>query len=184
MFLYSKKEHEVFVLHKNLSQEVIPKVKVDTKLLRLREVAAQQWRQVRKMQGSFSVFDLKCRYGSSDTYILLAYVEQELAHIEWIVPYKKIKSRYHFVSENSYSIISCLTSEKFRGLGIYPGQIQAVVKSDIPTETFWIWATSDNSSSLSGIRKAGGIKVGVLIQKKWFRGCISSITYFSIRTIE
>lgn len=178
MFGYSNTSNVVFILRpKEISSIAVLKVKVDTKLLRINDLTHRQWKQLKQLQGRLAVSYLKLRYGSPNTYILLAYVGEALTHVEWIVPASRIKSRYHFVSEDSYSIISCLTAPRFRGLGIYPSQIQKVVQS-IRAKMFWIWTVSTNTSSLEGIRKAGGMKAGELVQKKWFWGYISHIEYF------
>jgi len=178
MIGYSRTKYEAFILPKKLLKKMEPKTEVDTKLLWLGEVTAQQWRQLKQLQGQFTVLYLRFRYGAPDTHILLVFAEGKLVHVEWIVPASKIKSRYGFISEDSYSIISCLTSKSFRGLGIYPSHIQKVVESDIPAKVFWIWTESTNIPSLKGISKAGGIKVGEFVQKKWLWGCISHIEYF------
>ncbi len=174
----SRTRNEVFVLKKNeISDIVTPKVKVGTKILPLRGLKGNQLREVRRLQSRAAVAYLRLRYGSLNTYILLAYVEEALSHVQWIVPAKKIKGRYPFVTEGSYSIISCLTAPRFRGLGIYPAQLGRVMESAIPSNKYWIWTASDNISSIKGIRKAGGIKVREFIQEKWFWGCISHIEY-------
>lgn len=157
---------------------VIPKVTVDTELLQMNNLTPLQWKELKQLQGRFRVLYLKLRYGSPNTYILLAYVEKVLAHVEWIVPAEKIVRRYNFVTDNSYSIIACLTSGSSRGLGIYPSQIQKVAESDIPAKMFWIWASAANVQSLKGIRKAGGVKVGEFIRGKLPKGCFSRIKYF------
>jgi len=164
---YSKIKNVVFILRaKEASDIASPKVKVDTKVLQMDKVTPLQWRELKQLQGQFGVLYLRFRYGSPNTYILLAYVEGTLAHVEWIVPASRIKSRYPFVSEDSYSIISCLTAPCFRGLGIYPAQLGRVIESAIPSNKYWIWTASDNISSIKGIRKAGGIKVREFIQQK------------------
>lgn len=179
LFGISQVRNEVFVFKKNkISRIIMPKVKISTIILPLSELNRDQLKQIRAQQGKFAAYYLKLKYGSLKTYILLAYAGECLTHVQWIVPAGKIKARYPFVTENSYSIISCLTAESFRGLGIYPSQIQKVVQSDIPARIFWIWAPSTNTPSLKGIRKAGGIKVAEIVQKRWFWGCISHIEYF------
>jgi len=179
MFGGSEATNDVFVLKKNgISDIVTSKAEVVTEILRLCALKRSWLRELKRLQGSTAVSYLKLRYGSGNTYVLLAYVDNTLAHVEWIVPAGKIRGRYPFVTEDSYSIISCLTAPSFRGLGIYPSQIQKVVKSDIPAKIFWIWSESTNIPSLKGICKAGGIKVGELVQKKWFWGCVSHIEYF------
>jgi hypothetical protein len=177
MLGYSRKKYEVFMLTDALAKRVQARVQIETNLIPLDELTSQQWKQLNQLQGYFSTLYLKWRYGSPETYILLAYADKTLAHIEWIVPANKIRWRYHFVTKDSYSIISCLTSQSFRGLGIYPSQIREVVKSNIPAKLFQIWTASSNTPSLKGIHKAGGIKVGEFVQKKWFWGCISHIKY-------
>jgi len=154
------------------------KIQVGTKLLRLGEVTGEQWQQLRQLQGRFATFYLRFRYGAPDTRILLAFADAELAHVGWIVPAYKLQARYPFVSDGSYSIISCLTTGRLRGLRIYPSQIQKVVQSDVSAKRFWIWTESTNTPSLKGIGKAGGIKVGEFIQTKWFWGCTSHVRYF------
>jgi hypothetical protein len=178
MFGYSRVEYEVFTLGRDIPREISAKVQVNTKICRLGELTARHWRRLRELQGTFGTLYLRLRYGSADTHVLLAFVEEELVHVEWIVPAQKIRKRYWFVENNSYSIISCLTAKKFRGRRIYTSQIQEVARSDIPAKAFWIWTATANIPSLKAIRKAGAVKVAELVQKKWFWGIISSIEYF------
>lgn len=177
MFGHSEKKAEVFTFSK-LSQEVKPRINLETKLLRLSEVTPQQWRQLKQLQGKRAVLYLRLRYDSPDTYILLAFAEEKLVYVQWIVPSKKIRSRYSFVKENSYFIIACFTAPDFRGLGIYPSQIQEAVRSDIQSEIYWGSASRDNIPSLKGIYKAGGVKVGEFVEKKWFWGCFRRTKYY------
>lgn len=160
-----------------MSDIVTPKVPVTTRILVLPALRRSDLKELAQLQGKRSVTYLRFRYGSPKTYVLMAYVNDQLAHAEWIVPYRKIKSRYHFVGNDSYSIIACLTSKEHRGQGIYPSQLQKVMQAEIPTEIFWIWSASSNFASLRGIRKAGGKKVGYLIQDKWLWGAISRVRY-------
>ena len=160
LFGISQVRNEAFVFKKNeISRIITPKVKISTMILPLSELNWNQLKQIRAQQGKFAACYLKFKYSSLKTCVLLAYAGECLTHIQWIVPAEKIKARYPFVTENSYSLISCSTLQKFRGLGIYPSQIQKVVESDIPAKLFWIWTASSNTSSLKGIRKAGGIKL-------------------------
>ena len=175
---YSEIKHIVFTLPRDTVTVVSPMVKLDTRILPIKVLTNKDWKQIKELQGRLGTIYLKWKYGSPETYVLLAYVDKALAHIEWIVPANKIRVRYPFVTEGSYSVISCLTLPRFRGLGIYPSQIQKVVESDIPAKMFWIWTPSTNTPSLKGICKAGGIKVAELVQEKWFWGCKSCIAYF------
>lgn len=178
MLGYSQTRNEVFTLPEKIPQKICPKVELNTKLLRLRAMTSQQWGRLKQFQGKFTAVYLRFRYGGPDTHVLLAFIEGKLVHVQWIVPAYKLKRRYRFVPDNSHSIISCLTRHDLRGLGIFPSQIQRVVESDIPAKLFWIWSASTNAPSLKGIRKAGGIKVGEFVHKKWFWGCVSHIKYF------
>ena len=175
---HSRTKQDVFVLRKNgRAQTVCPKVPVDTEIVRIKHLTALQWYRLKRLQGQLNVLYLRLRYGSAETRVLLAYSEGTLVHVEWIVPARKIRGRYPFVSGGSYAIISCLTLPTFRGLGIYPSQIQRVVKSSIATEKFWIWSACSNAASLRGICKAGAEKVGRFIHKKWLYGTISSVRF-------
>jgi len=180
MIGYSRIEGEVFKFQKDYAG-VAPKVSVETKILWLNEVTNQQWKQLKQLQGKFAVTYLRFRYNSPDTRILLAFCKRKLIHVEWIVPAKKIRRRYHFVTEHSYLIISCLTSPDFRGKRVYPSQLRRAVESSIPTDTYWGLAEYRNIPSLKGISKAGGVKVGEFIQKKWLWGCVSHLKYFPER---
>jgi len=175
LFGCSRIRYDLLTFPAKQSRVHTPKLEITTKLLGMKKVAAQQWNELRKLQGYFAVSYLKWRYGSHDTYVLLAYVDIGLVHVEWVIPAYKLKSRYPFLPGNSYSVISCLTLKDFRGLGIYPSQIQKVMESNIGTGQFYMWAASDNIASLRGILKAGGIKVGEFVRKKWFWGLISQI---------
>lgn len=48
-----------------------------------------------------------------------------------------------------------VTLEPFRGLGIYPRLVDAIVRAESGAERFWIAAAPENHASGSGIRKAG-----------------------------
>jgi hypothetical protein len=177
MFGYSRINHKVFTLPGDPVNTVTPKLKLDSTLLCVYELTTVQSRQIKKLQGRLAVTYLKWRYGSEDTYVLLAYYKDRLVHIEWVVPAQKIKARYPFINDNSYAIISCMTCENFRGLGIYPSQIQEVVKSEIPSSKFWIWTPFNNKASLKGIAKSGAKEAGEIIQKKRLWGLFSSVQY-------
>jgi hypothetical protein len=177
MLGYSKRKHKVIRFPKNPAQKVESRIEVDTKLLYLKELDDQDWRQLKKLQGQLDVFYLKRRYGSSDTRILLAYVEGELAHVDWVVPARKIMHRYHFVTNNSYFIIASLTSRSFRGQRIYPSQLQYILRSDILTDVYWGLVEDENIASLKGVERSGGIYAGDFIQKRWFWGVVSRAKY-------
>jgi hypothetical protein len=169
---------EVFILSKTSTlNKVNPKIELNTSILPIKEVSKNQWKELGKLQGRGATVYLRYRYGSPDTHVLLGYVNEKLAHVEWIVPDYKINKRYSFVTEGSYAIISCLTAPEFRGSSIYPSQIQEAVKSNITADKFWIWTTPSNKASLKGILKAGGKKVIEIVQRKWFWGFISRIEY-------
>ncbi|MHC4255129.1 MAG: hypothetical protein ACYSUL_05845 [Planctomycetota bacterium] len=180
MLGYSKIRSDIFTFSETIPQKVEARTRIDSKLLKLGDMTSTQWRQLKKVQGTFSVTYLKYRYGSPSTYLLLAYVGNKLAHVEWIVPAKRIKGRYPFLTDNTYFIISCLTSPDFRGLRIYPSQLRHVVESEIQTNLYWGMAACDNVPSIKGIYRAGGIKVGESVQTRWFWGLFSRLKYFPL----
>jgi hypothetical protein len=159
----------------NCPQVIKSDLCIQTDLLPLNRLTGKQWSDIRGFQGFFRVLYLVFRYGSRRTYVLLARVGDTLVHIEWLIPERKIRHRYPFVTTNSYSIISCLTSPAYRGKNIYPSQIQQVIMSDIPAREYLIWADIRNTPSHKGIVKAGGVKFGTVERKKYFGGLFSRI---------
>jgi hypothetical protein len=93
MLGYSKKKYKVFIFTDTLAKRVQAKVQVETNLIPLDELTSQQWKQLKQLRGRLAVWYLRWRYGSPETYILLAFVEKILAHIEWVVPAYMLKSR-------------------------------------------------------------------------------------------
>ncbi len=179
MLGHTEQKNIVFKLGLSVVNDPIkPGIDIETRIVPVNRVSSQQWRDLKCLQGWVNIWYLKLRYGSAKTFLLLAYVDTELVHVEWVVPSEKISSRYPFVADDSYSIISCLTEERFRGLGIFSSQIQKVVEQDVPAKVFWIWSEPSNRPSLRAIRKAGGVKAGEFVQKKWLWGFVSCGEYF------
>lgn len=178
MLGYSKVINEVFTLPGEKPLRVHSRIDLESKFLRISELTWKHWRALVKFQGFLTVLYLSLRYGSRDTFVSLAFIGDTLVYVQWLVPTKKIQKRYPFVSKDSYAIISCLTSEEFRGKRIYPSQIQEAVRLDTQSKEFWIWADSENMPSLRGIRKAGGMKVGKIVQKRWLWGIISRVRFY------
>ncbi|MHC4474804.1 MAG: hypothetical protein ACYTEL_04120 [Planctomycetota bacterium] len=174
MFGKSQALNELFVFKRETTlNSVDPKTVVATEILPLSGLKRHHLKRLRRLQGQFAVSYLKFKYSSPNTHVLLAYVNEDLAHAEWIVPWYRLRRRYSFVTKDSYSIISCFTAERFRGLAIYASQIQRVVRSDIPSSVYWMWAESTNVASLKGICRAGGTKVGEFLFKRWFWGTMA-----------
>ena len=178
MLGYSKVKHVLFELSPIIKEEVSSKIKVNSVMLHTYELTREHWLKLKQLQGRWQVLYLKWRYGSPETYIQLTFTEQDLVHVEWVVPASKMSLRFPFVKNDSYSIISCLTSRNYRGLGIYPSQIQHVLKLNKSGESFLIWTSSSNSASVKGIEKAGGTKIAEFVQKKWLFGTFSKIESF------
>lgn len=176
MRFYSTLHCELFVFDKDIETQVASKVHLDTSIKTLDACTSQDWQRIRTLQGGLQVLYLKYRYGSRNTYILCGYADGgDLAHIEWIVPAYKIRHRYPFIEDNCYAVISCLTSSKYRGMNIYPSQLQKVAQSEIPAERYFIWAESDNVASIKGIQKAGARKVADIVQHKYCFGLFSKV---------
>jgi GNAT superfamily N-acetyltransferase len=53
-----------------------------------------------------------------------------------------------------------VTEPDYRGRGLYPRLLQAVLQRDTDAERFWIGHDLDNDASASGIRRAGFSEVG------------------------
>lgn len=87
-----------------------------------------------------------------------------------------MKRRYPFVQNNDYAVISCITSSQYRGMNIYPSQIQKVAASQI-AEKYYIWAEKENYASIRGIQKAGAKKMTDLTQEKYLFGLYSKLNF-------
>ena len=175
---YSERVFDVFKFDKHLSDKIKSRVEVESKLLRVDAVSSEQWKHVHCIQGLIVATYLRLRYGSPDTHIILGYVDGKIAHVEWVVPSKKIRSRYPHVTDRTYFITACVTSPQFRGKRIYPNQLRKVVDSQIENEVYWGSTEQSNIASLKGIKRAGGRKTGEYVHRKWFWGIFSKIKYF------
>jgi len=174
MFGYTEKENIVFHINReDIKTKLEPQVRIETVIFKVSELSSEQYSRLVQFTGMFHLLYLRLKYGFKETYILIAYADDEIAHVEWIVPTKKISKRYRFVTNNSYAIIGCVTRPEFRGKGVFASQIQRVACSDIQSEKYWIWAGASNLSSLKAIRKAGAVEVGKAVRKKWLFGLIS-----------
>ena len=155
MRFYSKLYCELFVLNKQMDENITSKIDLDTRIKKFDCFSSEDWRRIKNLQGGLAVSYLKYRYGSPETYVLCSYADDELVYIEWVIPARKIRHRYSFIDENCYAVISCLTSSKYRGMNIYPSQLQEVAKSEIPAEKYYIWADKNNLASIIKVRNQG-----------------------------
>lgn len=156
----SERVFDVFQFDRHVSNNVKTQVGVESELFRFDEISTKYWKVVSRLNGIVSTIYLRLRYGSPETHLYFGSVNGNIVHVEWIVPSKKIKSRYPFVRDGSFFIISCVTESAFRGKRIYPNQICKVVGSEIKTDVYWIAAAQSNIASLKGIKRAGGRKAG------------------------
>lgn len=174
----SKTKFNLYIFERAPSKHCFPGIEIKTEILKLEEINNKQWEDIRKIQGKIAALYLKFRYGSDNTFILLGYNKGNLVYVQWIVPNRKLRKRYHFLKDDSFSIISCITSPEFRGNKIYPSQIHETLCSNrLPTNTFWIWASLSNLPSIHGIEKAGGGFVSTFIQRKFLWGLISFVDF-------
>lgn len=149
---------------------------VFSRLVLQEEMTAEDWYQVRDLQGGFATQYLRLRYGDSNTRLMLISEHGCLLSILWVVPANRIRSKYHFVESGTYAIISCITRQDARGRALYPHGIRRIAASGIASR-YYIWAHKDNVASVRGIEKTGGIKVGSFVRERWFRGLFSSICF-------
>lgn len=178
MHLINKSRNLAFVIDPRNTDSSFPiSDQFQTTIAPLSQISDSMWRQIHKLQGFWRVFYLRLRYGGPATYVLVAFQDKQLVHIEWLVPYEKMRRHYPFVTPDSYSIIACLTASNFRGKGVYPTQLHRAVTSGLSEDQYWIWATIQNEPSLRGIRKAGGREMGMFTKTKLLFGLLSRICY-------
>lgn len=156
---------------------VIPKASIKSEISPMNRITMKKKLDLYRFQGFIRVSYLLMKYGSPKSYLLLAYVDKALVHVEWLIPAEKIKSRYPFVDKNSYSIIACITRPDFRGRSIFPSQIQKVVMSEIPANKYLIWAEKSNIASIKAIEKSGAQHTGFFIQCRVLAGLVTTIKY-------
>jgi len=179
MKFYSRRKDVVFCFEQGeCCKSIESKVAVRTEIIPVKKLKGRISKKVNQLQGKWAATYLKLRYGSPETFVLLAWIGDQLVHIEWIVPARVMKSRYPFLPKKSWAIISCFTTPEFRGNHIYPSQLQKVVNSNIKG-TFFIWVSEKNSASIKGIRRAGAKQAGRLLQIKYVIGLFSKIRYES-----
>lgn len=77
--------------------------------------------------------------------------DNNILHYSVVIP-RNIK--YPFLKTGEYCIGPCNTSEKARGLGIYPYVLQKILR-DNPNNRFYMIIKEDNLSSIRGVKKAG-----------------------------
>lgn len=139
-------------------------------------LSGTDWKGIEALAGRFSTFYLRLFYGSRRTALLLVMEEERVVAVLWVVPGKRIRRRYHFVSQESSAIIACVTHPSCRGLGLYPAGIRAIAASG-HSPRYFIWAHKTNAASLKGIMKAGGVKFGEFTRVRWLRGLMTSISF-------
>jgi len=176
---YSKYTGEVFVLHREQQlADVPPKIEVKTKILPLRSLDKETVGEIIDFQGHLPFMYLRFIFGSAETYLALARVGEQLAHIGWVSPYKKCRRRFPFIPEKGYMIGPCWTAPSFRGNRIYPFVLQQISRSLSGCDEYWILANEKNPASIRGIESAGAKHVGRYVQKKWLWGCLRSTKYY------
>ncbi len=146
------------------------------RLVFMDRLAKSDWKGVEALAGRFSTSYLRCFYRSRRTALMLAFEEDRVVAVLWVVPGEKIRQRYPFVSQESSAIIACVTHSSCRGLGLYPAGMRAIAASGHSSKYF-IWAHKTNEASLKGIMKAGGVKFGEFTRVRWLRGLITSISF-------
>lgn len=109
MKFYSKLYCELFILNKQIDENITSKIDLDTRIKKFDCFSSEDWRRIKNLQGGLAVSYLKYRYGSPETYVLCSYAGGKLVHIEWLVPSQKMRRRYPFIENNCYAVISCFT---------------------------------------------------------------------------
>jgi RimJ/RimL family protein N-acetyltransferase len=87
-------------------------------------------------------------------------VDGAIRHVCWLIDHQAdLQNRYRKVGlrRGEAEITHCFTPEQYRGQGVYPRAIRAVaaIAADNGIRRVYMIASSSNTSSLHGIRKAG-----------------------------
>ena len=88
----------------------------------------------------------------------IAFIEQTPVAYGWIATREggvtQFRLSFSITHPNIY-LWDFLTFPRWRGLGVYPHLLQAIIRQEQPTERFWIGYMPSNIASARGIRKAG-----------------------------
>jgi hypothetical protein len=176
---YSEYIGEAFVLyHDQQFNDITPKIEVKTEILPLHSLGRKVAKEVINLQGRQAFMYLYFTYGSKETLLALAWVGEQLAHVEWVVPYKKCRRRYPIIPEKMCMISASQTIPPFRGNRIFPFVLQRICRHTPGWDEYWILVNEKNAASIKGIEKAGARHVGRFIQKLWLWGCFTNIKYY------
>lgn len=179
IFNVRETENSVYELLAKSPQKLNAQNELDVSTEGVKNLMPETWREISNFQGKFSASYLRFRYARSDARILIARRAGKIMHVQWVVPASHIGQRYSFVAPGRWAIISCLTAESCRGMGIYPAMLQAVMRSGI-SSSYLIWADNRNVASIRGIKAAGGRLFGTFKQKKYLKGVLSTVTFKSV----
>ncbi|GAC1454953.1 MAG: hypothetical protein PVSMB2_05400 [Ktedonobacteraceae bacterium] len=110
----------------------------------------------------------------------LAYLEEIPVAYGWVATHsagvREIQLSFTLPPQNSY-LWDFQTLPEWRGRGIYPHFLQAIMKQEMPlTERFWILYEPGEIAAEKSIRKVGFLFVGELVLTK---GHVSGITLFN-----
>ena len=124
-----------------------------------------------------SLFNLKLHEGSLIIYIFwyiftfgrykIFYIfeNQKMVHFSNVLP--KI-FKYSFMRKEDIQIANSYTDPLFRGNKLYPFAL-SIIAEEYADNAVWVGSRSDNSASLSGIKKAGYILISK-VYKSMFLG--------------
>jgi len=162
---------EVFVLYRGQRlDEVLPKTKVETRILALRSLTDDLIRQIIALQGRLAFGYLRIVFGSAKTYVALALAEGRLVHISLVTPGRICRRRQPIIPKEAYMIGPSHTALAFRGNRIFPFVLQQIARAVAGCNEFWILVNEANIASIRAIEKAGARHVGRYIQKRWLWG--------------
>lgn len=76
---------------------------------------------------------------------------------------------FSFLRENEYEIGPCMTTEEYRGLGIYPYVLGICVRAlpDGERGEHYMFVSPDNLSSIRGVEKAGFRVIGHVERRRF-----------------
>jgi GNAT superfamily N-acetyltransferase len=101
--------------------------------------------------------DMQCRFDEGHR-AYVAWYDGERAAFGWVATRAatigELGAKLEVLDSERY-LWNFVTLPAFRGLGIYPRLIDAIVASESDAETFWIAYAPENRASETGIHKAG-----------------------------
>ena len=91
----------------------------------------------------------------------------EVVHTSCVVPKC---GKFSFLKKGDYEIGPCVTSEKFRGRGVYQYVLRHITSQQMfQGANFYMIVREDNFPSVRGIEKSGFLRCGTVTKTRWLK---------------